>query len=76
MRITYDPESDAAYIHLTDQTLSPGRDSIPARLPDGIEGWVIMVWREGKITGLEVLHASVLLHRDLLDQAVRPNDRD
>jgi hypothetical protein len=29
MRISYDPEIDAAYIHFTDLPLEPGRDSIP-----------------------------------------------
>ena len=67
MRVTYDRESDAAYIYLTDATLQPGRDSLPCDKPDGVDhAWVVMDWREGKIVGLEVLDASKLLHADLL----------
>jgi uncharacterized protein YuzE len=76
MRISYDRESDAAYICLTDALLQPGRDSIPCDKPDDVErAWVVMDWREGRIVGLgpvgnkthgEVLDASKLLHPDLL----------
>lgn len=67
MRITYDRQVDAAYIHLTDAVLPPGRDSIPCDKPDNVENaWVVMDWREGRIAGLEVLDASKLLHPDLL----------
>jgi uncharacterized protein YuzE len=70
--ITHDAETDAAYIHLTDAgLLMPGRESIPCGLPDGMHGWVVMDWRDGKITGLEVLDASALLRADLLAQARR-----
>jgi uncharacterized protein YuzE len=73
MRISYDPESDAAYIHLTEQDLPPGRDSVPCDPPNGLEhAWVVIDWRDGKITGLEVLDASKLLHQDLLALAERP----
>jgi uncharacterized protein YuzE len=66
MRVTSDPTVDAAYIYLTDETLMPGRDSIPCELPDGTGGMVVMDWREGRIVGLEVLDASSRLHPDLL----------
>ena len=35
MRITYDPDVDAAYIYLTGEPLTPGRDSVVCELPDG-----------------------------------------
>jgi uncharacterized protein YuzE len=70
VRITYDRESDAAYIQLTDVPLMPGRDSVPCELPDGAQGhWVVLDWKDGRIVGLEVLDASHLLHADLLDAA-------
>ena len=75
MRVTYDPEADAAYIYLTDQQLMPGRDSVPIDPPEGMKALVIVDWKHGKIVGLEVLDASALLHADLLAQAVRPGQR-
>ena len=75
MRISYDPEADAAYIHLTSETLTPGRDSIPCDTPEGTGAWVVMDWKDGKIAGLEVLDASALLHADLLAQARAPGSR-
>jgi uncharacterized protein YuzE len=73
VKITYDPEADAAYIHLTGQPLTPGRDSIPCDTPDTQRGAiVVMDWRDGKIVGLEVLEASNLLHADLLAEARQP----
>ena len=73
MRITYDPEDDAAYIYLTGEPLAPGRDSISCDLPNGMRGWVVLDWKDGKIAGLEVLEASSLLHADLLAQAQPPD---
>ena len=35
MRITYDPVADAAYIYLTGEPVTPGRDSVVCDLPDG-----------------------------------------
>jgi len=70
--ISYDPEVDAAYIQLTDEPLQPGRDSIACSSPPGIDAWVVMDWKDGKIAGLEGLNASALLHADLLAQARRP----
>jgi uncharacterized protein YuzE len=75
VRITYDPEADAAYIHLTGVPLAAGRDSKVCNPPDGMRAWVVMDWKDGKIVGLEVLDASSLLHADLLAQAERPGSR-
>jgi uncharacterized protein YuzE len=72
VRISYDPEVDAVYIHFTDQPLEPGRDSIPCDAPPGVQAMVVMDWKDGKITGLEVLGASSLLHADLIAQASLP----
>lgn len=72
MRVTFDAEADAAYIDLTDAPLLPGRDSVPCDPPDGMQAFVVLDWKEGRIVGLEVLDASRLLHPDLLANAERP----
>jgi uncharacterized protein YuzE len=72
MRITYDPEVDAAYIYLTDEQLPPGRDSVPVDPPEGIQADIVLDWKDGKMVGLEVLGAASVLHSDLLARAVRP----
>jgi uncharacterized protein YuzE len=73
VRITYDPEVDAAYVYLTDEALTAGRDSVSCDPPEDAQGNVVMDWKDGKIVGLEVLGASSLLHSDLLAQAQRPS---
>lgn len=72
VRITYDPEVDAAYIYLTDEQLPPGRDSVPVDPPEGMRADIVLDWKDGKMVGLEVLDAASLLHADLLAQAIRP----
>lgn len=69
MRVTYDPEVDAAYIHLTDEPLMPGRESVGLETPDSVGPGpvVVMDWKDGKVVGLEVLDASAHLHGDLLN---------
>jgi len=70
VRVTYDPEADAAYIYLTDKELPPGRDSVPCDPPENVQyAFVVMDWKEGRIVGLEVLDASKLLPPDLLTLA-------
>ena len=76
MRVTYDPDADAAYIYLTDEQLTPGRDSVPVDPPEGMNAFVVLDWKDGKITGLEVLDASALVHPDLLATAVTPGQRE
>ena len=65
MRVTYDPEVDAAYIYLTDEKLMSGRDSVPCDAPEGEHAFIVLDWKDGKIVGLEVLDASARLHADL-----------
>lgn len=60
MRITWDREVDAAYLYLTSIELAPGRDTVD------VDGSVLLDWKDGRIVGIEVLTASVLLHPDLL----------
>lgn len=74
MRVTYDSEVDAVYIYLTGNDLMPGRDSIPCDVPDGVQAFVVLDWKDGGIVGLEVLDASIRLNEDLLAEAVRPGE--
>ena len=75
VRVTYDPDADAAYIYLTDEQLMPGRDSVPVDTPEGTQAMVVLDWKDGKIVGLEVLDAVALLHADLLASAVQSGQR-
>ena len=69
MRITYDPAADAAYIYLTGQRLAPGRTSIPADPPEGVQAFMVLDWKDDRLVGIEVLDASTRLHPDLLGEA-------
>jgi hypothetical protein len=51
VRISYDPEIDAAYIHFTDQPLEPGRHSIPCGAPPGVQAMVVMDWVTAQDSG-------------------------
>ena len=69
MRITYDPNADAAYLYLTDDKLPPGRTSIQAHTPQGVDAFVVLDWKDGRLVGIEILNAQSTLHQDRLDQA-------
>jgi uncharacterized protein YuzE len=69
VRITYNPAADAIYIHLTGQPLPPGRTTIQASTPPGVDAFVALDWKGDRLVGLEILDASSRLHQDLLDQA-------
>ena len=69
MRITYDRDANAAYLRFTDIELEPGRTTIPAELPAGIDGWVVLDWKDDRLVGIEILDADARLHPDLLEQA-------
>lgn len=69
MRITYDPDANAAYLYLTNEELPPGRQSIQAATPPGIEAFIVLDWQDGRLVGIEILDARSKLHHDLLDQA-------
>ena len=67
MRVEYDRQADSAYIYLVDK-IAPGqakKQEICGELPD-----VILDFDEGGlILGIEVLGASRLLPRELLQEA-------
>ena len=69
MRVTYDPGADAVYISLTEEPLSSGRDSVPAAAPPGVDAFVVLDWKGGRLVGIEILDARSKLHSDFLEQA-------
>lgn len=72
MRVTYDPEADAAFVYLTE--IGTGGAASSAILDREIrEGAVIAVFdHDDKLVGIEVLGASRVLPREVLDAAERP----
>jgi uncharacterized protein YuzE len=69
VRITYDRATNAAYIHLTEAELEPGRTTTSAALPPGVHGFVALDWQDDRLVGIEVLDADTRLRPDLLEQA-------
>ena len=70
MKITYDPEADAAYIYLTD--IEPGGVKKTYECDPEQVGTMINLDfdHEGRIIGVEVLSASTHLPKAALKQAV------
>jgi len=70
VRITFDRVADAVYIYLTAVDLTPGRHTVVCPAPPDREPLeVLLDWKDGKVVGLEILHAPELLHHDLLAEA-------
>ena len=69
MRITYDRQADAAYLHLASGP-HPGRQATTrAQPPPGLDAFIALDWHDGHLTGIEILDASTILPASLLDQA-------
>jgi uncharacterized protein YuzE len=71
--ITYDRDANAAYIHLTDQTLPGGHATTRADTPPGLHAWIALDWKAERLVGIEILDADSTLPADLLDQAEEPH---
>jgi uncharacterized protein YuzE len=69
VRISYDADADAVYIHLGRETGAARRTTTQAATPDGVGGFVALDWEDGRIIGIEILDASSRLSQDLLDEA-------
>jgi uncharacterized protein YuzE len=69
VRISYDADADAVYIHLGRETGAARRTTTQAATPDGVDGFVALDWEDGRIIGIEILDASRRLSQDLLDEA-------
>jgi uncharacterized protein YuzE len=69
MRVTYDRRANAVYVYVTEEPITPGRETIPLDPPAGKQAHLFADWKDGKIVGLEILDATDHLHSDFLDQA-------
>lgn len=66
MHFTYDPEADAAYLSLTQASLTSAMQ-LPAISAADMDGEVHFdLDREGRIIGIEFVHASLILPKELL----------
>ena len=76
MRVTYDASIDAAYIYLADE-IEPGavRQTFPCE-PEKVRGSVNLDFdAAGRLLGLEILNASVVLPGEVLRKAeVNPRE--
>ena len=71
MKITYDPEVDAAYIQLVDK-ISPGQASqqIHSILTPGGKGEITLDFdANGKMLGVEILNAKEVLPESVINSA-------
>ncbi len=50
MKITYDPEADALYIHIGDGEFRENREPVP--------GVILDIGKNGELLGIEILEAS------------------
>jgi len=74
VRVEYIPKVDAAYIYLTGEPLTPGRDTVVCDLPVRSGDLTVVVdCKDGKIVGLEVPAASSVLPAQLLAQPQPPS---
>ncbi|AJW77892.1 DUF2283 domain-containing protein [Clavibacter michiganensis] len=75
MRVTYDAAADAAYIELTGPIAAGGVASqIHSLITPGGRGEVALDFdADGRLLGIEVLHASAVLPAAVLADAVRPD---
>lgn len=74
MKITYDPEADAAYIQIAD-AIAPGEAARQHALidtPNGTTQLTLDFSAEGQLLGIEVLSASQGLPADILERAELP----
>lgn len=74
MRLTYDPDVNAAYVDLTRGGVRPGqasRQQHSIATPNG--GELVLDYDDGGLlVGVEVLHADRVLAADTLDEAPPP----
>lgn len=69
MRITYDRDANAVYIRLTDQDIAGQSRTLKAPTPPGVEGFIVLDWKDDVLVGIEILDATARLPEDLLEQA-------
>lgn len=67
MRVTYDAESNAAYVYLVD-SIAPGEAEAQHVISDDL---IIDYDRYGKLLGFEILNARRILRPSVISQAAR-----
>lgn len=73
MRITYDPDADAAFLYLIDEIASGQVTRSEMCDLEIREGAVILAWdAEDRLLGIEILGASRLVPPEILEEADRP----
>jgi uncharacterized protein YuzE len=70
MRMTYDPEADAAYIYVVDK-IAPGEAKITRTMDNKkINGTIAIDFNEdGKLLGIEIIPGANLLSKKVLAKA-------
>lgn len=67
MRMSYDPDADAAYVYLVDEIGARGVDRTVPVDPSEVGGMINLDFdAEGRLLGIEILDASRLLPPGLL----------
>lgn len=67
-RITYDREADAAYLCLTENSTHSVQQISGITLPDMLGEIEIDLDSAGRVIGIEFVHASQILPREMIDQ--------
>ena len=69
VRVRYDRQANAVYFELTDEALTPGRTTLRAPTPPGVEAFIALDWKDDRLVGIEVLDADLILPAKLLEEA-------
>jgi patatin-related protein len=68
-RITYDPATDDARLHLASQSLPPGQTTTKDDSLPGPDAFITLDWLDNHLVGIEIHDAKGALPTDLLHQA-------
>ena len=69
MRISYDRDANAAYIHLAEPPHRGAHATTTAQSPPGVDAFIALDWQDNRLVGIEILDADIILPQALLDQA-------
>ncbi len=65
MKIRYDKSTDAAYIELDIEDGQPIQDHVDGEWPINVD-----ISKNGHVMGIEIINASTILSKDLLERSV------